>query len=66
MAFTQVEYDALKAAIASGELKVAYQDRTVTYRDLDEMERILYKMEAELFPAAAADTRRYASTSKGL
>ena len=68
MAYTQEQYDTLKAAIAGGELSVRYADRSVTYRSIDEMIRILKLMEAELLPDAAPagqSGRRYASFSKG-
>ena len=47
MAYTQVEIDALKSAIASGALTVKYDDLTTTYRSLDEMTKILGDMEKE-------------------
>lgn len=42
--YSQTQLDALRAAIATGALTVHYEDRTVTYRTLDEMlklERII-------------------------
>ena len=48
MAWTQTEYDALKAAIASGVQSVRYADRTVTYHSLDAMRSLLASMELEL------------------
>ena len=45
-----------------------YADRSVTYRSIDEMIRILKLMEAELLPdtaPAGQSGRRYASFSKG-
>ncbi|MEM9681650.1 MAG: hypothetical protein AAF942_00155 [Pseudomonadota bacterium] len=48
MAYTQAQVDALEEAIASGALQVRYADRTVMYRSLDEMERILSRMKAEV------------------
>ena len=44
-AWTVAEYTALKAAIASGVLRVAYQDRTVQYQSLEEMRALLREME---------------------
>lgn len=56
MAYTLDDYNALKAAIATGARKVVYrssgEEREVTYRDLPEMERTLQLMEDELFPKA--------------
>lgn len=37
MAFTQTDLDAIDAAIASGELTVAHNGRTVTYRSMDDL-----------------------------
>lgn len=67
MAYTQEQYEKLKAAIAGGELSVRYADRSVQYRSIDEMVRILKLMEADLFQdsAGTVGTRRYTSFSKG-
>ncbi len=46
--YTQAQYDAIKAAIASGVTTVSYQGKTVTYRDFTEMLTILSMIEAEL------------------
>jgi hypothetical protein len=48
MAFTQAQITALEKAIASGALRVKYADRDVQYRSLEEMERLLGKMKAEV------------------
>ena len=46
MAFSSSDADALRAALATGAVKVRYADgREVTYRSLDEMERILGTIE---------------------
>jgi len=67
MAFTREQYDTLKAAIAGGELMVRYADRSVTYRDLDDMIRTLRLMEADLepLPDNSPRGRTYTSFSKG-
>lgn len=53
MAWTQTDIDALKAAIATGALKVRYADgREVVYRSLEDMRAILNDMEAEVSPAS--------------
>ena len=57
MAWTQQEIDALKAAIAKGEKQVAFADRSVTYRSLEEMLAALRLMEAEV--AGATRPRQY-------
>lgn len=68
MAYTLEQYTALQAAIAGGELSVRYADRSVTYRSIDEMIRILRLMEGGLFPdtgPGCGGGRRLASFSKG-
>ena len=66
MAYTLEQYQALKAAIAGGELQVRYADRSVTYRSVAEMLQILRLMENEL--GLSADNnggRRLTSFTKG-
>lgn len=66
MAWTQADIDNLKAAIASGERRVKYQDKEVEYRTLAEMKEILRGMEAEVTPVInACSTRRTGYYSKG-
>lgn len=48
MAFTQQDIDQLKAAMASGELMIRSGDRSTQFRSIDEMERLLRRMEAEV------------------
>lgn len=48
MAFTQDQYNSLKAAIAQGAQSVKYADKEVKYNSLDEMLRLKQIMEAEL------------------
>ena len=68
MAYTVEQYNTLTSAIASGALSVMYGNKSVTYKNTDDMLRIKAAMEKELFPATIAKrfTRRYASFSKGL
>ena len=65
MAYTPEQYEALKSAIAGGELAVRYADRSVTYRSIDEMIRILRLMESDL-GISSSNGRRFTSFSKGL
>lgn len=65
MAWTREEYDALKKAAATGRKVVAYKDRRVEYRSLDEMLAILKAMEEELFPGRRIG-RVFVSTSTGI
>ncbi|WP_449106703.1 phage head-tail joining protein [Pseudomonas mohnii] len=66
MAYTIEQYNALQAAVAEGALSVRYADKSVTYRSLDEMMRILKVMAAELGLNSGNDGgRRYTSFLKG-
>jgi hypothetical protein len=64
MAWTQTDYDALKAAIAKGVQSVEYNGRTVTYHSLKDMRELLAEMERDL-AGTAAQPFRYAAMSKG-
>lgn len=66
-AFTQDQYDALKAAIAEGVLIVEYADKKVQYRTLDDMIRILALMGEELGIGPEGTMQRtYAVYNNGL
>lgn len=56
MAFTQTDLDAIERAIASGELTVRTEDRSVTYRSMDELMQARDAVRAAL--AEAANTAR--------
>lgn len=67
MAYTTLEYETLVKAIAQGALIVKYGDKEITYRSLNEMQRIKKEMEAELgLNATKKPSRRFAQHSKGL
>lgn len=55
MAWTQEQVEALRSAVASGQVEVAYSDKRVRYHSLSEMRALLAQMETEL--AAASGTR---------
>lgn len=57
MAFTQTDLDAIDAAIASGELTVSHNGRTVTYRSMDDLLKARKRIEDVL--------NRSAGTSRG-
>lgn len=65
MAWTQSDIDALKTAIGSGILHVAYSDRTITYKSTDDQLKALALMEREVSPTAAQGYR-VGSVSKGV
>lgn len=48
MAYTQVQLDALKCALAEGTKIVRYQDKWIEYRSFEEMKKIIDLMENEL------------------
>lgn len=66
MAYTLEQYEALQAAVAGGELSVRYADRSVTYRSVDEMLKILRLMRDDLgLNAKCNGGRTFTSFSKG-
>ena len=48
MAYSQADLDAIKAAIASGSVKVKYADREVQYQSLTDLLKIKGLIEREL------------------
>lgn len=65
MPWTQTDIDALKAAIGSGVLQVAYADRTITYKSTDDQLKALSLMEGEV-NSATRQGYRLAATQKGV
>ena len=65
--FTLAQLAALTEAIATGALKVKYQDREVTYHSLADMIKLRDQMRQELGVAGAEQSRnrRYAQFGKG-
>lgn len=60
MAWSQTDIDSLKAAIATGALKVRYADGSeVTYRSLAEMRTTLSMMQADVSPPANGGQRSF-------
>jgi roadblock/LC7 domain-containing protein len=59
MAYTTIQRDALKQAIASGVLRVTYDGKSVEYRSMAELKLALAEVEASLARAnGKAPTRR--------
>jgi hypothetical protein len=56
VAWTTADRDVLKSAIAKGESRVSFADRSVEYRSIAEMQAALALIEAEL--ATLAETPR--------
>lgn len=55
MAYTQEQLDALEAALARGEKRVTFADKTVEYRSVDELLAAIREIKREL-DRQAADT----------
>jgi len=49
--YTLTQLQALKDALASGELTVSYEGKTVTYRSVDELRKAIVTVEGELAEA---------------
>ena len=64
MAYTVDQLNSLDDAIAQGVLEVKYADKTVTYRSLNEMNRIRGIIEKAL--GRGSSSRKYAVFNKGL
>jgi hypothetical protein len=54
MAFTQSHLDALEAALAKGEKRVSFGDKTVEYRTVDELKDAIREVKRGLMEQAAA------------
>ncbi|WP_421885167.1 phage head-tail joining protein [Methylibium sp.] len=69
MAFTQANLDAVDAAIASGELTVSHNGRTVTYRSMADLKAaramIVEDLAAQAAPNAARTYRFQFLTGRG-
>ena len=65
MSYTEDDLKALTTALAQGVKRVSYRDRTVEYRDLNEMLTLKNQMEVAL-KQRPTSIRHYPGTSKGL
>ena len=72
MAYTQAHLDALEAALAKGEKRVTFGDKTVEYRSIDELTAAIHEVDVALhkdavttglIPRAARQIR--VTTAKG-
>lgn len=54
MAYTQVQLDALEAALAKGEKRVSFGDKTVEYRSVDELKSAIDAIKRDLFEQTVA------------
>ena len=48
MPYTQTQLDALRQALATGERRVSFADRTVEYRSVEELRAAIREVEAAL------------------
>lgn len=54
MAYTEEQLTALEAALAKGEKRVTFQDKTVEYRTVDELVAAIREVRRGLFEQATA------------
>ncbi len=65
MAYTQTQLDALQAALASGELRVSYDNKTVEYRSVAEIKIAIAEVSAALAEAAGTGRPRQVRSYPG-
>ena len=67
MTYTTTQLDALKRALATGERRVSFADKTVEYRSVEELQAAIRTVEGELARSAGASRKRQirVATSKG-
>lgn len=54
MAYTQSQLDALEAALAKGERRVSFGDKTIEYRTVEELAAAIREVKRGLFEDAVA------------
>ncbi len=67
MSYTTNQLDALKRALATGERRVSFGDKTVEYRSVEELQEAIRTVEAELARSAGTPAKRQirVTTAKG-
>ena len=66
MSYTQTQLDALKRALATGERRVSFGDRTLEYRSVEELQAAIRTVEAEIARAGGTPRRQIRiTTAKG-
>jgi hypothetical protein len=67
MTYTTTQLDALKKALATGERRVSFGDKTVEYRSVEELQAAIRTVEAEIARSAGTPAKRQirVTTSKG-
>jgi len=65
--YTQSQLDALRAALASGTLRMSYEGRSVQYRSVEELRKAIEVVENALNQSSGKRVRQYRmSGSKGI
>ena len=67
MAYTEIQLQALESALAKGERRVTFADKTVEYRSVEELQAAIRTVESELARSAGAGRKRQirVTTAKG-
>lgn len=67
MAYTEIQLHALESALAKGERRVTFADKTVEYRSVEELQAAIRTVESELARSAGAGRKRQirVTTAKG-
>jgi len=65
--YTNAQLNALKKALATGERRVSFGDKTVEYRSVEELQAAIRTVEAEIARNAGASPKRQirVTTAKG-
>jgi hypothetical protein len=65
--YTTTQLEALKRALATGERRVSFGDKTVEYRSVEELQAAIRTVEAEIARNAGASPKRQirVTTAKG-
>lgn len=68
MTYTTTQLDALKRALATGERRVSFGDKTLEYRSVDELQAAIRTVETEIARGTGVSPTRQIriTTSKGL
>ncbi|ALD91888.1 MULTISPECIES: phage head-tail joining protein [Burkholderiales] len=65
MTYTTTQLDALKRALATGERRVSFGDKTVEYRSVEELQVAIRIVEAELARSVGRSTKRQIRVTTG-
>ena len=65
MTYTPTQLDALKRALATGERRVSFGDKTVEYRSVEELQVAIRTVEAELARSVGRSTKRQIRVTTG-